>query len=368
MIAVNGGRPVQLTHDPAADWYPVWSPDGRHLYFLSNRSGSMNLWRVAVDGDSGRVEDPPEQVTTPSADTLHFSLARDGRSLAYVNQVRTGNIYRVDFDPASEKVLGPPSPVTRGSWRALCPDVSPDGQWVAFTTWTKPENLFVCRVDGSDLRQLTDDEHWDLFPRWSPDGQRLAFMSNRGGVFQIWTIAPDGRSLQQLTHMKGGSVYNSVWSPDGERLAFIASRGENGAIAIMETGRPWAERPLEILPSPEPPEEQFTVFSWSPDGRRLAGNRGGGEGISVYSLYSQRYRNFTEFGRFPRWLSDSQRLIFATPGEPGLYLLDTRTGKVRKILSVAPNGVHLVSPTRDDRRIYFGLGAIEADIWLMSVE
>jgi Tol biopolymer transport system component len=324
----------------------------------------MNLWRVAVDEDSGRAVELPEQVTTPSADTLHFSFARAGRSLVYVNQVRRGNIYKVDFDPARERVLGPASPVTRGSWRALCPDVSPDGQWVAFSTWTKPENLFVCRVDGRDLRQLTDGVGWDLFPRWSPDGQRLAFMSNRGGANQIWTIAPDGRSLQQLTRIAARSVFNAAWSPDGARLAFNT---ENRSTMVMEVGRPWDERSLEILPSPEPPE-QFVVFSWSPDGQRLAGSRAGGKGISVYSLDSRRYQHFTGFGRYPRWLSDSRRLIFGTPGEPGIYLLDTRTGKVLEIFSVAPNGVHLVSPTRDDRRIYFGLGSIEADIWMMSVE
>ena len=51
-----------------------------------------------------------------------------------------------------------------------------------------------------------------------------------------------------------------------------------------------------------------------------------------------------------------------------IYLLDTRSGKVREILSVAPNGVGRVAPSPDDRRIYFGLGTVEADVWLMSRE
>ncbi|MEK7752793.1 MAG: protein kinase [Acidobacteriota bacterium] len=96
-VPANGGAPVQVTREAGTNWHPVWAPDGRYLYFLSNRSGSMNLWRVPIDEGSGRVLGPTEQVTTPSAYTLHFSLSRDGRRLAYVHQVETGNIYEVDF-------------------------------------------------------------------------------------------------------------------------------------------------------------------------------------------------------------------------------------------------------------------------------
>jgi dipeptidyl aminopeptidase/acylaminoacyl peptidase len=272
----------------------------------------------------------------------------------------------VEFDPVRETVVGPPAPVTHGSWRALFPDVSPDGEWLAFYTWRKPEDLFVSQVDGSGLRQLTDDEYRDRYPRWSPDGKRLAFYSNRSGVYQIWTIAPDGSGLQQLTHIAdGGPVSFPVWSPDGARLAFSGAHPPR----IMEIGKPWDERSLESLPPLGSPETFFQAFSWSPDGRRLAGQRGsaaGGDGISVYSFDSRQYQHFTDFGWIPRWLSEGRRLIFFRGS--AIYLLDTRSGKVREILSVAPNEVWGVAPTRDDRRIYFGLGTNEADVWLMSRE
>ncbi len=365
-VPASGGAPVQVTREPATDWHPVWSPDGKYLYFLSNRSGSMNLWRVPLDESSGRLLGPPEQVTMPSANTLHFSLARDARRLAYVNQVETGNIYRVEFDPVRETAVGPPTAVTHDSWRALQPDVSPDGQWVAFNTWRKPEDLYVSRVDGSGLRQLTDDEHRDRAPRWSPDGKRLAFYSNRSGAYQIWTTAPDGSGLQQLTRLAGGSAFYPVWSPDGARLAF---NGADRPPRIMEIGKPWDERSLESLPPMGSPEAFLHAFSWSPDGRRLAGSRrsaAGYGGISVYSFDSRQYQHFTDFGFIPRWLNDGRRLIFGHG--PAICLLDTRSGKVREIVSVAPNEVWGVAPTRDDRRIYFGLGTTEADVWLMSRE
>ncbi|MCI0488298.1 MAG: protein kinase [Blastocatellia bacterium] len=66
-IPATGGEPVQVTDDEALDWNPAWSPDGKYLYFASDRSGSMNLWRVAIEEESGKVLGQPEAVRTPSS-------------------------------------------------------------------------------------------------------------------------------------------------------------------------------------------------------------------------------------------------------------------------------------------------------------
>jgi len=195
----------------------------------------------------------------------------------------------------------------------------------------------------------------------------LGFHSNRSGAFQIWTIAPDGSDLRQLTRLANrGTVYSSMWSPDGTRLAFNV---EGRPPMIIETGKPWDERSLENLPPLESSDALFVANSWSPDRRLLAGHRvvaTAHDGISVYSFNSRQYKNFTDFGWAPRWLSDGQRLIFWH--FPGIYLLDTGSGKVHQILSASPNRVMGASPSRDDRRIYFGLVTVEADVWLMSRE
>jgi len=74
-IAANGGEPVAVTSDTAMDWNPIWSPDGGYLYFSSNRGGSMNLWRIAIDERSGRVLGVPEALTAPSAFAAHLSVS-----------------------------------------------------------------------------------------------------------------------------------------------------------------------------------------------------------------------------------------------------------------------------------------------------
>jgi len=109
------------------------------------------------------------------------------------------------------------------------PKSSPDGKWVVFTrqTWD-PEadktttNLWLVSIDGAVLRQLTSARHMaDTSPVWSPDGQTVAFVSNRSGSQQIWTIRTDGGEARQLTQFPV-EVDNLRWSPAGSHIAFSA--------------------------------------------------------------------------------------------------------------------------------------------------
>jgi Tol biopolymer transport system component len=367
-IPAGGGEPVEVTKDPAIDWNPVWSPDGKYLYFLSDRSGSMNLWRVPIEENSGNVRGQAEAVTTPSPYSGHLSFSRDGKRIAYAQIISRANLQRVGFDPGKETITGQPAWITQGSRWANTPDLSPDGEWLAFDAQgSQHEDLFVIRRDGTSLRQLTDDSPRDRKPYWSPDGKRLVFFSNRGGAkFEIYVINADGSGLQQLTYTST-DVTNAVWSPDGTRLAY---RNRSGAPSIMEIGKSWREQSPEVLPSIGDLNDWFP-WSWSRDGRKLAGFRagaGGPDGISVYSLESRQVEKLTNFGLRPVWLSDSRRILFQEP-RAKLYLLDSQSKKVREVLSVAPHELGIgVAISRDDRLIYFSLIATEADIWLMSLE
>ena len=364
-VAADGSTPVAVTQDAHLDWSPVWSPAGDYLYFSSDRGGSMNLWRVAIDEKSGKVLGRPEPITTPSPYSGPAAISRDGRRLAYVQQVSTQNIQKVAFDAAAEKVVGQPAWVTQGPKQVVTCDLSPDGEWLAFWTAGRQEDIFLLKTDGSELRQLTDDAHRDRRPRWSPDGKRIAFYSNRSGKYEAWTIHPDGSGLEQLTYDPRGSVLSPIWSPDGARVAYSAS---GASPFIMEVAKPWKEQSPKELPHSSVPGQWFEVWSWSPDGRKLAGHEssaGRSEGVTVHDLDSQRSEKLTGFGVLPVWLKDSRRLIFSEQGK--LYLLDTQSKKTREILAVPPHSASAVAISRDNRLIYFIIQATEADIWLASL-
>jgi len=364
-IPANGGEPLEVTNDPAMDWNPVWSPDGNYLYFVSDRGGSMNLWRVPIEEKTGKVLGPPEAITTPSPSVAHLSFSRDGHRLAYGSVVRRGNLQRVGFDPVREAVLGQPVWVTQGSRGAVTPDVSADSEWLTFAQIDKQENIFVVKQDGTGLRQLTDDIYKDREPRWSPDGKRIVFYSDRTGKWEVWMINADGSGLKQITYAQERAVY-PVWAPDGTRLAY--DDGGTGRAAIIEVGKSWQEQTALTLPAMKESGEHLAVWSWSPDGRKLVGNRASSSsGVMVYSLESQQYEQLTDFGRNPVWLSDSRRILFDDHSR--LYLLDSLSKKFHEVLSVAPNefGIHVALP-RDDRMIYFSLLTAESDIWLMTLQ
>src|SRR5882672_4527632 len=106
------------------------------------------------------------------------------------------------------------------------PQVSPKGDLVAFTVtdMDKAANrgttqIYVVPLSGGEMRQLTNDEHSSSSPRWSPDGEKLAFISARDGESQIWTIDVSSGTLKKITSLSTGAG-DPVWSPDGKWLAF----------------------------------------------------------------------------------------------------------------------------------------------------
>jgi serine/threonine protein kinase/Tol biopolymer transport system component len=356
------GEAVALTDDAAVDWNPVWANDGRSLYFASERGGSMNLWRVGIDEASGRARGTPEPVTTPSRTSGSISFSRDGTQLMFVSSDRRSSILRAGFDAAAGRVTEAPRPAFRGSRVIYTQDISPDGQWVAFTTLGGREDLFIVKSDGSGYKQLTDDAHRDRGARWSPDGKRIGFYSDRSGRYESWTIRPDGSNLEQITRTTGAARTELTWSPDGMRIA----TNDGVRTWIEDLSRPLDGRQAEPLPE-LPGGRALQPRSWSPDGSMLAG------GLTfyvsptsvtlLYSFARQGYQALPEGRGWPTWLSDSRRLLVAR--HDGIVLLDTTTGRALPLLDARAQGL---SVSRDDRWFSYIETHTEADVWVATLE
>lgn len=363
-MPAEGGDTVPVTRDAFLNWNPVWAPGGEFLYFVSNRGGSTNIWRVAIDESSGHVPGEPEPITTPAAIATHLSISADGRRLAYSAVQEHQNIEWLRFDPVTAQVLGEPLPVTTGSRFWANPDPSPDGVHVVFYSQIAPEgDLYVGRADGSGaLRQLTDDAPIDRVPRWSPDGEWIAMFSDRTNELQVWMIRPDGSDLRQITRDMSSVV---AWSPDGRRMA--VTRQRSGAASIID---PRAPLGAEAAPDTGPiatAGERFTPNSWSPDGHWLAGQHGfTTPGIVVYSLANRRFERLTDFGEWPVWLPDSRRILFVSRGRE-FHVLDTGTKTTSKIWSSVRDTLGPPRLTRDGRAMFFSRRITEADVWVATL-
>jgi len=371
VIPADGGTSIPVTAGPATDWNPVWAPDGRSLYFASDRGGAMNLWRVPIDEQSGAALGEPQAITTPTSYIAHLSTSADGRRLAYSSVLQTANIQRLSLDPATGAVDNQQTEwLTTGSRSWSSPDPSPDGEWVTFYSRLQPEgHLYVVRSDGTGLRQLTSDAAVDRVPRWSPDGRWILFFSNRSGRLDLWKIRPDGSDLQQLT--EGGIGGYPFWSPDGSRASTTAvvETGAATSAVLFDPNRPWAQQTPERLPAPTHPASVFLANSWSSDGERLVGTAGLTPplGIATYSLRSRSYEQLTDFGEWPVWFSDGRHVLFVAGGTR-FFVVDTQTKATRQVFSVNRDVIGPPRLTRDGRTAFFSRRVTEADVWLMTLD
>jgi Tol biopolymer transport system component len=304
----------------------------------------------------------PEPVTTPSRTSGSISFSRDGSLLMFVSSDRRSSIVRAGLDPATGRVSEPPRPAFRGSRVIYTQEISPDGQWIAFTTIGGREDLFIVKSDGSGYRQLTDDAYRDRGPRWSPDGKRIGFYSDRSGRYESWTIRPDGSGIEQITRATGAARTELTWSPDGKRIA----TNDGVRTWIEDLSQPIDGRQAEALPVLDG-GRALQPRSWSPDGRTLAG----GLTLAItpssvtllYSFASQSYQALPEGRGWPVWLSDSRRLLVAR--HDGIVLLDTRSGRAVPLLDAAPQGI---SVSRDDRWLSYVETHTESDVWMATLE
>jgi Tol biopolymer transport system component len=374
-VRATGGDVVPVTDDSFLNWNAVWAPAGDYLYYASNRGGSMNIWRIAIDEASGRPRGEPQPITSPASFAAHLSVSADGRRLAYSAVLETQNIQKLGLDPVRGEVVDEPAPVTRGSRFWANPDPSPDGSSVVFYSQVAPEgDLYVARSDGSSApRQLTADKATDRVPRWSPDGNWIAMFSDRSGELQVWLIRPDGSDLRQLTRIASGIA---AWSPNGERLAVARVRaGRDTArvqdsASILDPNVPEdAQTPIDLPPVPGP-NPNFAPNSWSWDGKWLAGHHASNRntpGIYIYSIEARTFERLTEFGEWPVWLPDSRRVLFVARGRE-FHILDTRTKATRMVYFGGRDTLGPPQLTRDGRAAFFSRRVTEADVWLIDLE
>jgi serine/threonine protein kinase/Tol biopolymer transport system component len=365
-IPVDGGPPVPVVDDGHVNWNPLWSPDGRYLYYVSDRIGSPNLWRVRIDEASGKVQGEAEPLTTPAQWSGQLSISADGQRIAYATRDGRSNLERIPFHRETGSIAGPAQPVTQGSTRLVrSGDVSPDGEQIVYDTSSPQEDLFVARTDGNGVRQITNDLPKDRVPRWSPLGDRILFYSDRTSKsYEAWTIRPDGSGMQQVSAARGVRLFDPIWAPDGRRIVYSL---EGRVPEVLDATLPAEVQTPRRLPS-MPDGRIFLPTSWSPDGRRLIGTVLGDkeeEEIALFSFDTGGYQALPVSGNGAVWVDDA-RAIFLRNGS--LELLDTRTGAAQKLMSPPERSAFtVVAVSRDGSNLFVVREINEGDIKMLEM-
>lgn len=249
------------------------------------------------------------------------------------------------------------------------PEISPDGRQIIFTrTWVDKmkdayrSNLWIVDVDGSRVRELTSGARNDSSPVWSPDGKRIAFLSDRDGTSQLHVMWLDTREVAQLTHLERapGSIR---WSPDGRHIAFTAFIPDNEPILAVRLperprGAEWA-KPAVIVDR----------LSWASDGRGPT-PKGHTHVFTIDATIGGTPRQVTS-GKFNHqafdWSADGKTIYVSGIRKPDaeylrndseIYSVDLATLEVKTLTDrkgpdggpvVSPNGRHVAYTGNDDR-------------------
>lgn len=147
----------------ASGWDPTWSPDGSYILFASDLQGKVQLYRIKPDGgELLKISDLP-------AIRGRSDWSPDGSFIVtYSGEAWRRDVYIMNADGSNARMLTPTGGNSQG------PSISPDGRWVAFTSYFDHYNdihgceIYIIRVDGSDLRRLTNNDYCDYQPRWGP--------------------------------------------------------------------------------------------------------------------------------------------------------------------------------------------------------
>jgi TolB protein len=244
----DGTGQTNLTHNPAQERGPAWSPDGTKIAFSSDRYGAEDLFIMNADGSNQtRITDHPSDDFTPA-------WAPDGRRLVFAT-LRDGNaeIYVVEMDGTGLRNL------TNDPSNDLAPNWSPDGSKIVFgTDRTGNFEIFSVNPDGSNPTNLTNTPAAELEASYSPDSSKIAFVSNETNNADIWVMNPDGSDRRQLT-TDPENDFISAWSPDGTMIAFGSFRTGEEEIFVMNAADGSDQTNLT-----QTPEGQDFLPSWQP--------------------------------------------------------------------------------------------------------
>lgn len=261
----------------------------------------------------------------------------NGKIVFWSDRTAGPGLYTITPGGTATKIPGTSSGDNQASW-------SPDGSRIAFKSASASNyEISVMNADGSGRRQLTSTPVAEEEPTWSPDGSQIAFASkdpndNTASDLEIWTINADGSGRRQLTNTANGvRDTHPAWSPDGDRIAFLSegrAGDTNSNIYVMDTN-PATDDAINLTPNTSDPVYQANDEepSWSPDGEQI-----------VYSTILDVWKmnddgtgktNLTGGsggGRNPAWSPDGNRIVYArvdvTSGvnNQNIYVMDASNG------------------------------------------
>ena len=316
------GKHTQLTTWQGEDRYPRFADNDKTIYFLSERSGSFNVWSMPTDDPSAA-----KQVTKFKTHPVRFLTVADNGTLCFGYN---GEIYTQQGNGSPSKIkieIVEESPADKNTYMNVSgggsATVSPDGKQIAFISRGE---VFVTSVDYATTKRISSTPQSEASPTFAADSRTLAYASEREGKWNIYTATitrseepnfPNATLIEEKPLFKDNKIDRAYpkYSPDGKELAFVEGRCRLMVLNLA------SGKVRQITDGSQHYNTAGSIdYKWSPDGKWFALSYTGNKhepysDIGVVSAEGGKVFNITENGYFasdPQWVLDGNALLFKT--------------------------------------------------------
>jgi Tol biopolymer transport system component len=354
------GEPEKLALHNLYNIGAAWTPDGHEVVFSSGNGLSYGLWQMSPRNPAvpRRLPFAPDGASAPS-------ISRQRNRLAYVVGRFDTNIWRATL-PVSGGKPASPLQLISSTKLELYPSYSPDGTKIAFMSQRSgADEIWVCDADGSNPVQLTSSGGESFGPRWSPDGRTVVYTFVSGGKSGIYAVNANGGKPRPLITQPDQYQW-PFWSRNGDWLYFTSIM-YTGHYEISKMAARGGEPVLLTHSGGDHPEE-------SPDGKLIYYSKGYPNNVSVWRVPAaggQEVKVLDSVHTAGQWTVGQRGIYFFTKpdkqGHSEISIHEFATSKVRKLLTIGRPVVFAIAVSPDGQTILY-TQVDEAGSDLMLVE
>lgn len=390
LVPVEGGREVPLVRHAADDLFPVWAPDGQSVVFISDRTGTLGLWRIRVA--NGKPQGPEELLKQDAGRVMPIGFSSKG-SFYYSLEAGLIDVYTATLDLAAGKITASSEPISQRFIGARnMPHWSPDGKYLvsvsargALPAAMGSHTLSIFSSETGRERDLALNLQNVRRPRWSPDAREILIHAfdtqGRQGLFRV--DARTGETSTVFLNQPGITSNWGTWARDGKSVFFVRSDNTKPTATLIQRDLQTGEE-KELFHTSQP--ISLNTFELSPDGQQAVLHLfdrttstgtlkllpvAGGEPRDLYQVQGpSRIMGSTQ----PVWTPDGKDILFLRLVQPSpnprqsafeIWRVSVETGKAEKLGPPMEN-ISNITLHPDGKRLAFQAGQSKIEIWVME--